>query len=68
MADRDVARRLRVALDMYEFAERMQRARLRRLNPDATDEDVEAEVRAWRLRRPGAPLGDAAGRPSYRFG
>ncbi|MGH8776344.1 MAG: hypothetical protein ACRDWI_14665 [Jiangellaceae bacterium] len=67
MTDRGVARRLRVALDMYEFGEQMQRARLRRDNPDASADEIESEIRAWRLRRPGAPLGDAVGRSSRRF-
>jgi hypothetical protein len=67
VANPKTARRLRVALDMYEFGERMERARLRREEPDATDDEIEQEVRAWRLRRPGAPAGDAVGRPSHRF-
>jgi len=61
------AKRLRIALDMYEFGEQLQRQRLRRNNPNATEAEVEAEVRAWRLRRPGAPDGDCSGRVSRRF-
>ncbi|MGH8825076.1 MAG: hypothetical protein ACRDVN_11430 [Jiangellaceae bacterium] len=68
MADPGVARRLRIALDMYEIGEHLQRSRLRREMPDASDAEIEAEVRAWRLRRPGAPHGDAIGPPSRRFG
>jgi Rv0078B-related antitoxin len=59
---------LRLALDMYEFGEQMQRARLRRLHPNATDGEIDAAIASWLLSRPGAPLGDAVGRPSHRFG
>ncbi|HCT77506.1 MAG TPA: hypothetical protein DGG94_21395 [Micromonosporaceae bacterium] len=61
------AARLRLALEMYEFGEQAQRSRLRRLRPTATDEEIEKAVRAWRVSRPGAPMGDAIGRPSHRF-
>lgn len=61
------AKRLRLALDMYETGEQMQRSRLKRLNPQATDAEIEAAVRAWRVTRPGAPSGDAVGRRSRRF-
>lgn len=67
VADSGVAQRLRVALDLYQFGEQMQRSRLRRERPDATEEELEARVRAWRCSRPGAPQGDAAGRPARRF-
>lgn len=62
------ALRLRVALDLYEVGEQMQRQRLRRRHPQADDDQIEAEVRAWRRRRPGAEHGDHPGRPSRRFG
>ena len=62
------AERLRLALDMYEVGEQMQRARLRRQSPDATDEQIQALVEAWLRDRPGARFGDAVGRPSRRFG
>ena len=61
------AQRLRLALDMYEVGERMQRQRLRRQRPAATEEEIEAEVRAWRQHRPAAPTGDHPGPPSRRF-
>jgi len=67
VSDSAAARRLRLALDMFEFGEQMQRARLRRLNPDASEADIDAAVQSWLLARPGAPLGDAVGRPSHRF-
>jgi hypothetical protein len=67
MDDAAVARRLRAALDLYQLGEQMQRARLRREHPDASVNEIESAVREWRRRRPGAPNGDAVGRPSRRF-
>ena len=61
------ARRLRLALDLFEVGEHMQRQRLRRQLPEATEAQIDAEVTAWRLRRPGAEHGDCPGRPSHRF-
>lgn len=61
------ARRLILALDMYELGEQMQRARLRRLNPAASEADIDTAIRSWLLTRPGAAVGDAEGRPSSRF-
>ncbi|WP_082155675.1 hypothetical protein [Jiangella alkaliphila] len=68
MSDSAAARRVRGVLDMYEFGELMYRAKLRREHPDATKAEIEALVNAWRIDRPGAPMGDAAGRLSRRFG
>lgn len=67
MNDLTPAAKLRLALDMYEVGERMQRARLHRQDPDATDEQIDAAVVAWLRHRPGAEFGDALGRPSKRF-
>jgi hypothetical protein len=52
---------------MYEFGERMQRARLRRHDPDASEQDIDRAIESWLGSRPGAPHGDAAGHPSTRF-
>jgi hypothetical protein len=52
---------------MFEFGEQMQRARLRRRRPQASDAEIDEAVRLWLLSRPGATLGDAEGRPSQRF-
>jgi|SRR6266852_594995 len=68
VADSQVPRRFRLALDMYEFGERMMRSRLRRQHPDASDDQIAQMVGAWREARPGAPDGDAIGQPSGRFG
>ncbi len=68
MSDAGVQERMRLALDMYELGERMQRARLHREWPSADDAEIEAAVDTWRQQRPGAEFGDAPGRPSRRFG
>lgn len=68
VADGRVAERVRLALDMYEFGERMARSGLRRRHPGATGEQITRMLAEWRTARPGAPSGDAAGRPSRRFG
>ncbi|MGP3914135.1 hypothetical protein [Nonomuraea sp. 10N515B] len=67
MAEETAGQRLRLALEMFEFGERMQRARLRRMRPTATDKEIDDAVQRWLLDRPGAPLGDAPGRQSRRF-
>ena len=61
------ANRLRLALDMYEFGERMQRTRLRRLHPQASDTQIDAGIRAWLASRRTARSSDAVGKPSSRF-
>lgn len=64
----DVAGRLRLALEMFEVGERMQRARLRRAHPDSSDGEIESLVREWLACRPGAENGDCPGTVSSRFG
>jgi hypothetical protein len=63
----EMSRRFRLALDMYEFGERMAWSNLRRRHPEATNEQIAFMLRKWRSARPGAPDGDAVGRPSHRF-
>ena len=58
-----VAERFRLALDIYDFSERMLEQKLRRKNPQATEAELEAGIVEWLQRRPGAELGDGAGRP-----
>jgi Xaa-Pro aminopeptidase len=41
-----------VAVELHETGLAMQRANLRRRNPDASDEEVDALMRAWLLERP----------------
>ena len=67
VADAQLAERFRLALDMYEFGEKMTQSRLRRHHPGATDEQIARMLRDWRMERPGASGGDAAGRPSRQF-
>jgi hypothetical protein len=58
---------LRLALELTELGLDLRLQRFRREHPDATEAEVEAVARAWLLDRPGAPLGDAPGRPSTRL-
>jgi hypothetical protein len=67
MPDESPADRLRLALDMYELGENMQRARFRREQPAATDAEIDSAITLWLSTRPDAPFGDAVGRPSSRF-
>jgi hypothetical protein len=67
MATSIAARKFRLALDMYEVGEQMQRMRLRRERPDADAAEIEAAVDAWRMTRPGAEAGDGTGRATTRF-
>jgi hypothetical protein len=57
------ARRLRLALDLFATGEALMRQRLKRLHPDWTGLQVEAEIGNWLRDRPGARYGDAVGRP-----
>ena len=54
---------LQVAFDLSDFAVKVRAERHRREHPGATDDDVDAVVRAWLRDRPGAEHGDAEGRP-----
>jgi hypothetical protein len=62
------ARKLRLALDMYEMGETFVRQRLRRQHPQASPTEIEEKVRAWRTSRPGAVHGDCPGPVSRRLG
>jgi Rv0078B-related antitoxin len=61
--DSPEAQRFRHALQMADLGISMYRQRMRREHPDATDEEIEAEVQAWLMRRPG----DCPGPPSSRL-
>ena len=52
-----------MALELSEAGIAMREQRFRREHPDATESDVDAFMRAWLIDRPGAPDGDAVGRP-----
>jgi hypothetical protein len=56
MAATDVEK-FRVVFDMCDAGVRMYRQRMRRENPSASDEEIEARVQAW-LRRPSGEAGE----------
>lgn len=58
--------RFRATLELYEVGENMLRQRLRRERPAASAQDIDGEIAAWLLRRPGAEHGDYPGPPSSR--
>jgi hypothetical protein len=58
------AARLRAAIEMFEAGVEMMRQTLRRTNPGLDGDEVETRLRAWLAERPGAPFGDAVGRPA----
>jgi hypothetical protein len=55
------ASRLRTALELADSGIALQRAKLRRQNPDASDEEISQMLREWLHHRPGAEHGDAVG-------
>ncbi len=58
----DPARRLLTALELHDLGVAMMGQRLRREDPDASDEDIRSRLNAWLHTRPGAELGDGVGR------
>lgn len=63
ISDPEVLKRMEVAFDLYQTSEEIMRQNLRRRDPAATEEEIEAGIRAWLSKRPGAELGDGVGRP-----
>lgn len=61
--DSQEAQRFRLALQMTEMGISMYRQRMKRERPQASEEEIEAEVQAWLMRRPG----DYPGPPSSRL-
>jgi hypothetical protein len=57
------AERFRLALELFEAGEALKRQQLRREHPEASEAEIEALLVAWLRERPGAPHGDAEGRP-----
>lgn len=55
------AKRLKTALELADSGIALQRAKLRRRNPDAPDNDIDRKLRDWLHQRPGAEHGDSAG-------
>lgn len=65
--DPEVLSRMELAFDLYEMAEQMMRQNLRRLHPEASEQEIEDGIGEWLSRRPGAEHGDGVGRPGRRF-
>ncbi len=57
------AERFRLALELFEAGEALKRQQLRREHPEAGEAEIETLLIAWLRERPGAPHGDADGRP-----
>jgi len=58
----EAAQRLQTALEMFDLGESIMRQNLRRADPGASEQDIEARLHEWLLERPGAEHGDAPGR------
>lgn len=54
--------RLLTALRLHDDGVALMRQNLRRRRPDASEEEIEQELRAWLATRPGAEAGDGVGR------
>jgi len=55
------ASRLEAALEMWDDGVQIMRANLRRSEPDASDEQIDAALDRWLTTRPGAEHGDSDG-------
>ncbi len=66
MGDDDAAARLRAACELFDVGVALRQARLRRENPDLSDDEIEAAIVRWLHDRPGAEFGDYPGPPSTR--
>lgn len=60
----DRAEGLGIALDLFAAAEALIRQKLRRRQPEACPDEIEAGIVAWLAERPGAENGDAPGHPA----
>lgn len=58
------AEKLYAALELHDAGVALMRQNLRRRNPDASADEIDALLTAWLRTRPGAEYGDAVGRPA----
>ncbi len=61
--DELASQRFAMALELFEAGEAIMRQNLRRKFPEADEDSIERRLTEWLLSRPGAPDGDAAGKP-----
>jgi hypothetical protein len=61
-SQQEAARRLRLALDLFETGVAIMEQNLRREHPQATEEEIQEKLFQWLRHRPGAEDGDAPGR------
>jgi hypothetical protein len=59
----ETVERLRLALELFAAGEEMLRQSLRRRFPGVSEEEIETRIQEWLRDRPGAELGDSAGKP-----
>ena len=53
----------RTTLDLFKTGVDLMSQNLRRKHPQANEDAIDRRLRQWLLERPGAELGDSAGRP-----
>ena len=63
-ATAEPARRLRLALEMFDLGVAMKRAQLHRRHPQHNEMEIDEALVRWLHHRPGAEHGDAPGRPA----
>jgi len=66
--DPAVMARMAIAFDLFDTALAIMHQNLRRRNPDASEEEIDAGVREWLRRQPVAELGARGGRRARRLG
>lgn len=57
--DPAVMERMRMAFELYELAETMQRQNIRRRHPELSDAEVEDQLVQWLARSPEEEIGEA---------
>ena len=59
-----IAKRLELCFDMFDFGAEMMLLKLRRDRPEASEAEIRARYVEWLHERPGAEHGDGEGRPA----